>query len=686
MNADHLTSKHDQEFASLRKARASTWLRWSLIFVVALAIIFLLLRPLISSPSSNRSFQNTRSSLSSVSPRWGRKLILAQAEYSRWIERRGTRQEYKAFQVLSENIFQAALSVVALTGQAEPGGFIENSYVTLLFAGLRISFLFLASWRLCLFVTVVGFLLSSLAIRVHEGEDLLGQTGNGRFFYSGIRAALENLTPSGAPKLLVTGLACPKQAEREVMLRTSLGKLLLRKGVDNETNRALAGIIVAHKEWPAYVVSIEEEELLNKTFSGANLLDVSSSILEAALDLQSSYHQALQEDRDLSDKLFADQFKGPSGQLGMDEFSIRIKELLHRVLSVERRKVLAEIKPQALATLVLAYQAGKVMAYSYEGGIWVKSSNFSQLTARSVLHSVSAFAKDYDYDERQDLRRALIYGARSGAFGPVRFASDLSPQARALRQWVELLMAAPHEFDVAADEIELFGLVSEIQLEWKQTIFSFLMALGEKDRQHLYATQTNLLILPLALLVKSFREIVDSAVLERLVALIDAVSSKQQLNRLMNDNASDRSNSGIPANERVFVPLEDRELEDLAKLHALKSSELKDWLIFRNILNSFGWLARRVGDYSVPESSVIFVILEGVEAGAEAERNELGLVGARGMVALRATRFEEQWGKRWYTRFTQASSANMAESENHYDRLMRGITDDLDDEILLGNV
>ena len=98
----------------------------------------------------------------------------------------------------------------------------------------------------------------------------------------------------------------------------------------------------------------------------------------------------------------------------------------------------------------------------------------------------------------------------------------------------------------------------------------------------------------------------------------------------------------------------------------------------RVILNSHGWLARRVGDYSVPESSIVFGILRG--CAKDQQPNDLGLVGQPGMIPIRASRFEGRWGRDWSRRFIYARSANMAETREHYEKLMKGISDDVVDD------
>src|SRR5690606_34820245 len=122
--------------------------------------------------------------------------------------------------------------------------------------------------------------------------------------------------------------------------------------------------------------------------------------------------------------------------------------------------------------------------------------NFSQLTARAVLHSIPDFGREFRNEQRKTIRRALIYGSRSSVFGPVRFAADLTDLSRALRQWVEVLMACPHELDAVSDDVELFGLATEGQQRWAAIIFDRLVEAANREKPELYATDTNLLFVP----------------------------------------------------------------------------------------------------------------------------------------------------------------------------------------------
>jgi hypothetical protein len=98
---------------------------------------------------------------------------------------------------------------------------------------------------------------------------------------------------------------------------------------------------------------------------------------------------------------------------------------------------------------------------------------------------------------------------------------------------------------------------------------------------------------------------------------------------------------------------------------------MHNWLILRYVLSSFGWLARRVGDYSVPETDLVFSVFHSNPPlpGANAH----GRVGRAGMVPLRGSKIREQFGSGWASYFTAVDRVTIAETEKDYAKLLEGI-------------
>jgi hypothetical protein len=113
-------------------------------------------------------------------------------------------------------------------------------------------------------------------------------------------------------------------------------------------------------------------------------------------------------------------------------------------------------------------------------------------------------------------------------------------------------------------------------------------------------------------------------------------------------------------------------------LHSLNPVDIKEWSSLRNILASFGWLARRVGDYTVPESSIIFSVFKTPANYPGA--NALNLIGKNGLVPLRGSKFREVLGSEWDRRFQNFQRATMAESREDFERVLKGIAEEVIEE------
>jgi hypothetical protein len=168
------------------------------------------------------------------------------------------------------------------------------------------------------------------------------------------------------------------------------------------------------------------------------------------------------------------------------------------------------------------------------------------------------------------------------------------------------------------------------------------------------------------------RAIVDSPTMARIHTLLDQVRRAQEALALTDDG-----NEGGPAVqfsfEKLHQPPAPNEIGELASIHGIEPQELRDWLALRVVLSSYGWIASRVGDYSVPHHSVIFAVFK--SGGRVEGANDLGLVGRPGMVPLRGSKFAEELGVGWSARFNYAERVTMAESTEQYGKLLRGIVE-----------
>lgn len=613
---------------------------------------------------------------------WAADLADSQQKYREWFAAHGTRTEAMVFDDISITLLQSVLSIASSDENEGKLSFFSSIYIALHTGLIRVIFVVLAMARLALVIIAAAAFYGLRSYRTYVARDLLGQSGNGRVFYSGVRVGLDTVTADGAPDLLLRGLACPQYSTSAEATNTELWKLLEDFNAANETNKMLVAILLKNRSVMPYVAYPDEEVLLAQWFGGSDLLDNATVILRKALILHGVYSAG-----DIRSELPPGGMHGqieanpPHTPMSSEEYAAVVQLALHRVLRADTRQILGAISPAELATALLSYECGKVLAYSFEGGKWTRKSNYPHLSARAVLHSVAEYPEEYPYEVRNRIRRALVYASRHSAFAPVRMPIDMTEDTWALRQWMEVLTSSPHELHSLCDEIELVGLVRSSHNNWLQEFLDGAVAFKPEIARNSFATPSNLMFVPLPRLVELVRRSVNPVELRKLEELSSLVSTRQRL-KVAEAQNSDSDVPDGPSAERVYPPLTEEEYETLTELHGVLRDDLRDWAAFRVVLMSYGWLARRVGDYTVPESSVIFSVFKA--EGAHDEANGLGLIGRRGMVPIRGSRLEDRWGKQWAQRFTLVASATMAESTEDFEKLLKGIDDRGEDDALSG--
>jgi len=491
--------------------------------------------------------------------------------------------------------------------------------------------------------------------------------GNGRVFYSGAHAALEAVTADGVPDKLTRGLACPQVSSLHEAKASPLWKVLSTFDVATRTNLALTQILVKNRATAPYVALAGEEGHLAQSYNQTDLVTNATALLKEVLQLHSEYRagagqgrESAPELRDLTDSA--------------TPYYDRVACALRRAITPTLQAALTTISPSEIATFVLAFESGKVLAHSYEGERWVRRSNFVHLSARAVLHSLVEYPQEYNPEERARIRVALVYAARKSPFSPIRLPIELDSATLALRQLAEVLLACPHELSDVAVELEVFALVRDAHAQWRERCFNKTSPTFQAFQSRGFATRTNLLFLPIGPLVSDLRSTVEPESLERLKFLLHSLAVTQA--RVEGEKAEDET-SVIPtfSFDRVHHQPSIQILTSLASMHGVQVTDLSDWLALRYILSSFGWLASRVGDYSVPESGVIFAVFQGDPPLAGA--NNTGRLGVPGMVALRGSKVRELLGSGWNAHFTEADRVTIAETDKEYERLLQGIEERL---------
>lgn len=675
MAGDGLPNPNDNDLSWLKAggrgagARfAATVVLWVGAIVLAMLFIVLILHHIQGGAQDALSLQQQ---LLELQEPWSDKIATDIEGYRSWLQHHGTTSELNVFDDISSVLVRGVLA----TSTSPSESLMSSLYVSAHAGLLRALFLIIASLRLWLATLVVAGYFGFTYYKPYKGDDLLGQTGNGRLFYSGARGGLENLSASGAPDVLVRGLACPDYASKAETHGSAIWQTLSKWKATNTTNEALTSILVKHGDTASYIPTLEDEALFAKTFKGSPLSEHLPHLLEAALTLHSMYASG--------DRTSAPQgAKQPStlSSATSQEYANVILGALHQVLSPTLRGYIGELSAHEVATFILALESGKIIAHSFEGGKWFRRSNFPHLSARAVIHSVLSYPTEYDFEQRQRIRQALVYASRTSSFAPVRMPQGMSDDIWALRQWAEVLLTEPHQIGDAVSEIELVGLVRSAHRRWEQEVLPKAISIVPDLTTTAFTTMADLFFLPMGSIVTLLRKTVEPQVLAR-IAHLSAIVGVKQKQRIEKAQKSEEEGGTTLIYDRVFAPISESEAKTLAELHALNPAEITEWSALRNILASFGWLARRVGDYTVPESSVIYSVFK-TPAGYPGA-NALNLIGKTGLVPLRGSKFRETWGNDWDRRFQCFQRATMSESKEDFERVLKGIKEaEVEDPIL----
>jgi hypothetical protein len=596
---------------------------------------------------------------------WADKLVSDIESYRHWFEEHGTDSELAVFDDCTALVVRGTLATTTSPSES----LLTSLYISAHTGVIRALFLLIASVRMWIAAFLVAAYFGFTYYKPYQGDDLLGQTGNGRLFYSGARAGLESLSSTGAPDVLVRGLACLDYASKGEILSSPLWRALSEFDATNETNEALAAMILKHGDTASFVPRLEDEAAFEKTFKGASLSEYVPHALNVALLLHAEYAAGRVT-------------SAPEGSLPptslsnatSEQYSRVLLSALHQVLHPRLREAIGALSTEEIATFILTMESGKILAHSLEAGKWFRRSNFPHLSARAILHSVLAYPREYSFEARQRIRQALVYASRSSSFAPVRMPIGMTDDTWALRQWAEVLLAAPHEIAHVVDELELVGLVRKAHQSWEREVLPKATSLVPDLTTTSYATLSNLLFLPLASIVALLRRTMTSQELSRLAQLTSIVGVRQQ-QRIDKAHQTEDGGGTTLIYDRVFSPIMESDVKTLCELHALAAEDLRDWSALRNILVSFGWLARRVGDYTVPESSVIFSVFKAPPGYPGT--NSLNLIGKTGLVPLRGTKFEEIWGSDWDRRFQSFQRATMSENREQFEQALKGIKEEV---------
>lgn len=531
-----------------------------------------------------------------------------------WVVNRGLASVHKRAGEALENGGASDRSIFTVISIALWQGFFRGLYIVLWWLRLLVmAIVGAAAWRYSHFGP-------------HVGKDMLASFTNGRMFYSGIRAVFARIDERGEPNLLAPGVVTVPALTGAELQSHPLITILTDSGALCGTTRALVARIALAKHVPGYVgpKGVSEDSVADGVV--LTLPEYTERLLSSALRVQ----------RTLA-----------SSSVAINNPATEELDIFYRaVLTPQQRKNLGALPPKLVATAVLALLAGRILAYSRDTGMWVVRSLFPNLSSRALLHSIPDFAAEFSPQERETVRRALVYATRQGVFTAVQLPVNISPELSALRQWTELISMPPDEIPVKVKELELFALLSEVHDHWCHATAA---AIRKNDASFLngaYAGVNDLLFMPLQNMLGLVEGLLDQDKLTRISILVTELSELPRLNEIEDPWES----------QSVFAlrPLDKGTIERVVTEQKVTEKDLLAWNGVRYVLQFYGWLAARVGNRPVNQSALISCAIRYVDVFSHS--SEPQLVRADGVIAIRGARLRELIADAWQNNIAEAAS------------------------------
>lgn len=509
--------------------------------------------------------------------------------YRRWLESYATLTEYQAF-IIGSMLIHSSVGNFSSSRAVSLSRGLSFAFVR----GLtRLLFVISATSRFLILVIVVTFVFSRRNRKEKEGRGFLSHFTPTHSFSGSYTIKFASLGSDEMPDMQLPGLVAVPVIGPESALPEKIKDLFLKYSVHSVTAKHLAEIIASSHD--------------------AGLFNSTLHFLETFLDAHSTCSS---EDH------------VPSGKQQTD---------LRRILSAKERKSLCEIKVDVLASLVLSLQAAKTCIHEKRGLRNVQVSNNVLIhEARAMLHSAPALGDDFSLEERQILRRALVFSKNHGNFG---MPTDMSDIERGLSKWVAYLVAPKMDLIELADQLELTTLMRSAYDRWIMELPGLMVRLASDPGIGAFATKGMFLFMPLKQLVPFLRRAIPRDEAFRISYLSELIFQREQIAEMQRDEDS------FEVSRSITRALRDSEIRELADRNGVALEDLADWSIYRMILSEFGWLPEWIGTSKVPESDVFVVNWANNESTPQLVESK------EGMIALSGEALSQRLGKNWSKRF-----------------------------------
>ncbi len=489
-------------------------------------------------------------------------------KFNLWINRFGTTGEEIAYSLIAIGIFNFSLFVHETFSSSS---IIISLTIILGTSILQIFFVLMACWKVWLAFVIYASIKALLSVKPYVGRDLLGVTGNGKVFFSGVKVGIKQCDKDGNPTLHVTGLTCLSYVSDEIFKKSAFYQLLVKYESNNLTNQYLASIILNYYEYPVFI---------NDGVRDGSLFEDSYEFLKLACEIKYEIeHVANKSNIDFSED--------------------RKKKCLFLCLTDNMRKNLKNISYKNIATAILALEAGRILAYEQiSSDRWAIQSNYPHLCARAVLHSSPYYGDEYDFYEREMIRKALIFAERKSDFLAIRMPLNMSVESYTLRQWLELILNFD-KADLIVDELLFFAESTEVHKRWTTILVNSIREEKNLSNNFFVADGGQLFIkinCILSILPEDFKKN-----LWMLSPLIEKVYNDREKNNLISQVEQKKLSDD---NNDFLKKFSDETIKNFKK-YSLTDNDIIVWQNLRSCLNAFSWLGKRVSDRYVSYTAVV---------------------------------------------------------------------------------
>jgi len=549
---------------------------------------------------------------------------------------------------------------------------------------LRLGFIVIAFWPLWLLSLLLGYFAFKKFFIAKPSKTILGVCDRKKGpFYSGIHGPLRPNNSSSGTDFSCPGLACPAKEKAAIASSHKLCLLLKENNAYNETNFDLVRIILSHAGFPGAIPDEtawqdEEEESTGNVVFEAKKSEVSiitpdsievtlkDSALEGLIALLEArkkigiYIDSL--DKKGIKRVALDQnFSAHLSNLEKLTNSISpLAKLLIFSLTPTRLWALGHLKPEMIASAYLAIEAGKCLVFKKIDGGFTRMSNFPHLQARAVIQSLPQYHNEYNGDDRQAIRQAIICSRRHGDFGRAFLPMRMPVATRAIRDWLEILYTESEKREDSAHLVELDGHLDEIHLNWRTNLDKRV----RKDEPALFphykdynkgVIHKSVVLFPVAETISLALKGLHEVRLERIVGLLNSTKKFQHKLSI---------SARLPGFKRQVIEEDTNSivehLETVSKGYGIKNI-FSRWRIVRRMLTRYNWLSTRIGDDSVHVNGIV----HGVADIADNKK-----IGLDAITPLRQRRFGELFGKKWdsnhYDHYSLADSLKVFVSLDKY--------------------